>query len=439
MTRSLQERIESKEAVVGIVGLGYVGLPLALTFGRAGLRVVGFDVDPKKIEALEAGRSYLEHIPADRVAELMKSGRFAATVDFARAAECDALLLCVPTPLTRHREPDMTYVEGTGRALAPHLKAGQLVILESTTYPGTTDELLRHHLEMGSGLTAGVDFHLAYSPEREDPGNPSFDTQRIPKVVGGLTEACQEAALALYGAALDALVPVSSMRVAEMTKLFENVFRSVNIALVNELKMLCERMDIDVWEVIEAASTKPFGFMPFFPGPGLGGHCIPLDPFYLTWKAREYELSTRFIELAGEINTYMPRYVVERTAEALNTYGKALNGSQVLILGVAYKKDVDDVRESPAMKIIELLQDRGASVAYHDPHVAKIPPMRKHDLDLSSVPLSDEALRESDAVVIVTDHSKVDYRRVVDLAPLVVDTRGATRGLDAPAVKIVTA
>ncbi len=435
----LQSRIEAGEAVVGVVGLGYVGLPLVLTFGRAGIRVIGFDVDDSKILDLHAGRSYLKHIPSEQIAKLCEKDIFLATSSFSKVAECDAILLCVPTPLTKHREPDMIYIEGTARSIAPHLREGQIVVLESTTYPGTSDELLRHHLEAGSGLTAGVDFHLAYSPEREDPGNSSFDTQRIPKLVGGLTDECQKAAVSLYEMALDKVVPVSSMRVAEMTKLFENVFRSVNIALVNELKMLCDRMDVDVWEVIEAASTKPFGFMPFHPGPGLGGHCIPVDPFYLTWKAREFELSTRFIELAGEINTYMPRYVLTRTVEALNCFGKPLREANVLILGVAYKKDVDDVRESPAMKIIELLQDRGADVTYHDPFIEKIPPMRKHDIDLSSVELTDDVLRDCDVAIVVTDHGNVDYQRVANLAPLIVDTRGVMRHVDAPAIKIVTA
>lgn len=435
----LQKKIVAGEAVVGIIGLGYVGLPLVLSFCRGGLKVKGFDVDQNKIDKLREGQSYLKHIPAEDIAKSIESGLFTCSTDFAGVTECDALLLCVPTPLTRHREPDMVFIETTADTIAPYIRRDQIIILESTTYPGTTDELLRHRLESGSNLTAGEDFFLAYSPEREDPGNISYDTQRIPKIVGGLTRDCQTAAVKLYEKAIDKIIPVSSMRVAEMTKLFENIFRSVNIALVNELKMLCDRMDIDVWEVIEAASTKPFGFMPFFPGPGLGGHCIPLDPFYLTWKAREYELSTRFIELAGEINTFMPRYVITRTSDALNCFGKPLRGSNVLLLGVAYKKDIDDVRESPAMKIIELLQDRGAEISYHDPYVQTIPPMRKHDIDMSSVPLTDDVLRESDVVIIVTDHSSIDYQRVVNLAPLVVDTRGVMRNIDAPAIKIVTA
>lgn len=418
---------DSKDAVIGIVGLGYVGLPLMLTFGRKGYRVVGFDIDQSKITTLEAGRSYIRHIGDAPVTELRDSGRMSVTTDFARAKDADALLLCVPTPLSEHREPDMRFVEATARAIGPHLKKGQLVVLESTTYPGTTDELLKDILEERSGLKAGDDFLLAYSPEREDPGNPNFDTQRIPKVVGGMTERCLAAATALYRGALDEVVPVGSTRVAEMSKLLENIFRSVNIALVNELKILCHRMGVDVWEVIAAASTKPFGFMPFYPGPGLGGHCIPIDPFYLTWKAHEFELSTRFIELAGEINSGMPRYVVDRTAEALNTHRKALNGSKVLVLGLAYKKDVDDCRESPSFKVIELLEERGAEVSYHDPHIPVAPKTRNYDLERASVPLTRENLAGFDAALIVTDHSDVDYAAVVEHCPVVVDTRNAVR------------
>ncbi len=417
-------RVERKEAVVGVVGLGYVGLPLAVTFARAGFSVVGFDVDEGKVERLRRGESYLKTVPSEAVAPLVEAGRLGSTSKFERAATCDALLLCVPTPLDAHREPDMRFVRATARSIAPHLRQGQLVVLESTTWPGTTEELLRPLLEEGSGLRAGEDFFLAYSPEREDPGNPHFDTQRIPKVVGGLTGACREAAVALYGAALEEVVPVSDTRVAELTKLFENVFRAVNIALVNELKVLCHRAGIDVWEVIRAAATKPFGFMPFYPGPGLGGHCIPIDPFYLTWKAREYELTTRFIELAGEINTAMPRYVVERVAEALNEDGKPLKDADVLVLGIAYKPNVDDMREAPAVRIMELLETRGAQVRYHDPHVPRVPPMRRHALDLESVPLTDEALEAADAVVVVTHHDAIDFERVARCARLVVDTRG---------------
>ncbi|RMG13275.1 MAG: nucleotide sugar dehydrogenase [Deltaproteobacteria bacterium] len=420
----LMERIENRTAQVGVIGLGYVGLPLATTFAQAGFSVLGFDIDPTKAAALSRGESYLKTVPSQRVAPLVTQGRLQATHDFSRAGSCDALLICVPTPLDAHREPDMRFIRETAETLAPCLRPAQLVVLESTTWPGTTEEFLRPILEAGSGLVAGGDFFLAYSPEREDPGNPSFETQRIPKLVGGLTEACTKAAVALYGAAMEQVVPVSTIRVAELAKLFENVFRAVNIALVNELKLLCHRAGIDVWEVIRAAATKPFGFMPFYPGPGLGGHCIPIDPFYLTWKAREYEMNTRFIELAGEINTSMPAYVVERVVSALNEDGKALKGARILVLGVAYKPNVDDMRESPAVRILERLQAGGAVVQYHDPHVPKIPPMRRHALDLESVPLSDRALSEADAVVVVTHHDAIDFERVAAHAALVVDTRG---------------
>ncbi|MEL6339137.1 MAG: nucleotide sugar dehydrogenase [Myxococcota bacterium] len=430
-TSQLKTRLESGEAVVGIVGLGYVGLPLMLTFGGRGFRCLGFDIDQNKVDALNSGRSYIAHISGDDVAALASAKTISATADFARAGEVDALLLCVPTPLTTHREPDMTYVAGTARTLAPHLRAGQLIVLESTTYPGTTDGLLRELLETESGLEAGKDFHLAYSPEREDPGNPNYGTQQIPKVVGGLTPACRDLAVALYRGALDEVVPVDDTRVAEMTKLFENIFRSVNIALVNELKVLCDRMEIDVWDVIRAASTKPFGFMPFYPGPGLGGHCIPIDPFYLTWKAREYELSTRFIELAGEINTAMPRYVLARLGDALNDRGVAMKGAKILVMGLAYKRDVDDTRESPAFKIIELLRERGSDVDYHDPHVPSAPRKRDYDFTLRSVQLDPETISSYDAVVIVTDHRAVDYELLVKHARLIIDTRNATASVDA--------
>ncbi|BDG07145.1 nucleotide sugar dehydrogenase [Anaeromyxobacter paludicola] len=434
----LHGRVAAREAVVGVVGLGYVGLPLALTFAGKGLAALGVDVDPEKPRALAAGKSYIKHVPADAIAGAVRAGRLSATSDFAALRGCDAVVICVPTPLTPEREPDLSFVTRTGEAIAPHLRAGQLVVLESTTWPGTTDEVLRPILERGSGLEAGRDFFLAFSPERENPGS-GVQTHTIPKVVGGLTPRCLEAALALYGAAFERVVPVSSTRVAETTKLLENIFRSVNIALVNELKMLCDRMGMDVWEVIEAASTKPFGFMPFQPGPGLGGHCIPIDPFYLTWKARQFEFQTRFIELAGEINTAMPHYVVQRTMEALNDRGLALKGARILVLGIAYKRDVDDMRESPAIRLIELLQARGAQVVYHDPFVPRVPRMRHHSLDMVSVPLTDEALAGSDAVLIATDHSEVDYARVVERSALVVDTRNACRGVKAGREKIVKA
>lgn len=438
-TATFVKRIKDKQAVVGIVGLGYVGLPLSLTFAQGGFKVIGLDIDASKIVQLRAGKSYIRHIGDTLIGPHTQSGRFVPTDDFSAVGQCDAVILCVPTPLNRNREPDMTYIEGTARSIAPHLRRDQLVVLESTTYPGTTDELLRGILERLSGLQAGTDFYLAFSPEREDPGNAKFNTQRIPKVVGGLTPACREVAALLYGAVLAQVVPVSSTRVAEMTKLLENIFRSVNIALVNELKMLCEAMNIDIWEVIDAASTKPFGYMPFYPGPGLGGHCIPIDPFYLTWKAREYEQTTRFIELAGEVNTGMPHYVIERTAWALNGVKKAMNGANILVLGAAYKKDVDDMRESPALRIIEMLQTRGAQVQYHDPYVPKLPKTRHYDLDMSSVPIDDATLRGCDALIIVTDHSSIDYARLVRLAPLVIDTRNATRSVVEHRERIVKA
>jgi UDP-N-acetyl-D-glucosamine dehydrogenase len=436
---NLLNRLADRTARVGVIGLGYVGLPLALTFaGRGGLRALGLDVDPAKPLALAEGRSYIEHVPGAAIADAVRAGRLEASTDLARAAECDAIVVCVPTPLTREREPDLSFVVQTAEALAPVLRRGQLVVLESTTYPGTTDEVLLPILERGSGLRAGKDFFLAFSPEREDPGS-GVATHAIPKIVGGHTPACLEAALALYGSSFERVVPVSSTRVAEMTKLLENIFRSVNIALVNELKMLCHRMELDVNEVIDAASTKPFGFMPFQPGPGLGGHCIPIDPFYLTWKARQFEFQTRFIELAGEVNVEMPRYVVQRTMEALNARGKAMKGARILVLGLAYKKDVDDMRESPSVRIIELLQERGAHVVYHDPHVPRVPRMRQHHLDMVSVPLTDDALASADAVLVATDHSSVDYARVVERAALVVDTRNACRGVKVGREKIVKA
>jgi UDP-N-acetyl-D-glucosamine dehydrogenase len=436
---ALLGRLADRSARVAVIGLGYVGLPLALTFvHRGGLCAVGVDVDPAKARAVSGGRSYIRHVDAAAIAGAVRDGKLDATTDFARLEGCDAIVICVPTPLTREREPDLSFIVRTAESVAPHLKPGQAVVLESTTYPGTTDEVLLPILERGSGLVAGRDFFLAFSPERENPGS-GVATHTVPKIVGGTTPQCLEAAIALYATSFDRVVPVSSTRVAEMSKLLENVFRSVNIALVNELKMLCHRMDVDVNEVIDAASTKPFGFMPFQPGPGLGGHCIPIDPFYLTWKARQYEFRTRFIELAGEVNTEMPRYVVQRTMEALNDRGRPLRGARILVLGIAYKKDVDDMRESPAVRIIELLQERGAEVVYHDPYVPRVPRMRRHHLDMVSVPLTDEAIESADAVVIATDHSSLDYARIVDHASLVVDTRNACRAARVGREKIVKA
>jgi UDP-N-acetyl-D-glucosamine dehydrogenase len=427
LAEELAARIALRTARVAVVGLGYVGLPLAETFAWAGYPVLGFDIDPAKVAKLLRGESYIGHIGAERVAELVGSGRFDATCDPARFVEADAVIVCVPTPLGEAREPDLSYIVQTAETLRPVLRAGQLVVLESTTYPGTTEEVLRPILE-GSGLRAGRDFFLAYSPEREDPGNRDFATRNIPKVVGGLDPESGRLAAALYEPVADGVVPVSGPRVAEACKILENTYRCVNIALVNELKGVFAGMGIDIWEVIGAARTKPFGFQAFYPGPGLGGHCIPIDPFYLTWAARRRGLSTRFIELAGEVNTAMPQYVVDRVAEALNEDGKAVKGSRVCVLGVAYKKDVDDPRESPAFAILELLKARGAAVSFHDPHVPSLPPMRHHTIRLDSRPLTPAFLAAQDCVLVVTDHSAVDYAEVVRHARLVVDTRNATAG-----------
>lgn len=412
---------------LAIIGLGYVGLPLALQFLRSGAKVIGLDIDPAKVAALNTGRSYIQHIDGSRIADLIAQGRFLASTDFSLVREVDAVIICVPTPLNKNREPDLSYILETGRAIAPHLQKQTLVVLESTTYPGTTDEDLRAVLESGSGLKAGTDFHLAFSPEREDPGNPDSKVAQIPKVIGGLTPACLERAMALYGQAIQTLVPVSSCRAAEATKLLENIFRSVNIALVNELKVVYDAMGIDVWEVIDAAKTKPFGYMPFYPGPGLGGHCIPIDPFYLTWKAREYGQNTRFIELAGEINTRMPEYVVGKVILALNAHKKAVNGSRILILGLAYKANVDDDRESPSYHLMDLLKARGAEVAYYDPHVPVIRPSRDHSewAGSRSIAWTQEEVAGFDLVVISTAHQAVAYADLAAWAPLIVDTRNA--------------
>jgi UDP-N-acetyl-D-glucosamine dehydrogenase len=429
-TKPLAERlsraIRDRSAQVGVIGLGYVGLPLTEVFADRGFAVLGFDIDPVKVDRLEAGESYIGHIASERIAALRASRRFAATTDFSRLGEVDAILICVPTPLGKYREPDLGAVIATGRSIGRQLRPGQLVVLESTTYPGTTRDVLRPVLE-ASGLVAGRDFFLAFSPEREDPGNPKFSARNIPKVVGGFDPASAELACALYGAVVAQVVPVASCEVAEACKILENTYRAVNIALVNELKVVFERMGIDVWEVIDAAKTKPFGFQAFYPGPGLGGHCIPIDPFYLTWVARAYGVNTRFIELAGEINTGMPHHVIQRLAEGLNDVGKTLKGSRVLVLGAAYKPDVDDCRESPAFELMELLEARGAAVAYNDPHVPILPPLRGHTIRLESTPLSAELLRAQDAVLIATDHKAFDWELVLRHASLVVDTRGVTR------------
>jgi len=416
---------KTEQPSVGIVGLGYVGLPVALQFARSGCRVLGFDVDQKKVARLNAGRSYILHLPAKQIAIARRSGKFSATTDFSRVSECDAVILCVPTPLKKNRVPDLGYILRTGRAIAPHLRRGMLVVLESTTYPGTTDTELRAVLERGSGLRAGKEFYLAYSPEREDPGNRASRVADIPKVIGGYTPGCLRRATKLYGRAIRKLVPVADCRVAEAVKLTENIFRAVNIAMVNELKVVFGAMGIDVWDVIAAAKTKPFGFMPFYPGPGLGGHCIPIDPFYLSWKARQFGQRTRFIELAGEINTAMPDHVVRRVVQALASQKKKLRGRRVLLLGIAYKADVDDDRESPAYALWERLRAAGARVEYHDPHVPVIRKSRQygHLAGQGSVPLTAKAVANADLVLIATAHRAVDWRLVAKHARLVVDTR----------------
>jgi len=431
----LLDRVRSRSAVVCVVGMGYVGLPLAMVFAEEGFRVLGFDTDPDKVALLNAATSYIEHIPSARIKAVVDSARMEATAAPERLSQADAILICVPTPLTVTRDPDMQYVEQTAEVIASALRPGQLIVLESTTYPGTTEELVRPILER-TGLRCGRDYFLAYSPEREDPGNPRFSAGTIPKVVGGTTPACLELAATLYGAVVPEVVRVQSTQVAEATKQLENIFRAVNVGLVNELKILFQRMGIDIWEVIEAASTKPFGFMSFKPGPGLGGHCLPIDPFYLAWKARQYDLPTRFIELAGEINSSMPGYVVSRVGEALNEHAKCLRGAKILLLGMAYKPNVDDLRESPALKLIELLRQQGADVAYNDPHISRLHKMRHYDLDLASVPLTAETLADSDCVLIVTDHDKYDWDFVVRHAKLIVDTRNATRGVSQGREKI---
>jgi UDP-N-acetyl-D-glucosamine dehydrogenase len=436
----LKSKIEQRQARVAVIGLGYVGLPLALLYSDQGFPVTGFDIDQRKVSTLAAGGSYIFRITVPEIQKARSQG-FSATSDYAQLEQMDAIIICVPTPLNEYHEPDLSYITGTAEALAPHLQPGQLVVLESTTYPGTTEEVLVPILEKGNrqGLKAARNgdaedkcFFVAFSPEREDPGNQTVARRDIPKVVGGLEPKASELAGAIYGAIFNRTVPVSSPAVAEMTKLLENIYRCVNIALVNELKLLCLRMGIDIWEVIEAASTKPFGFHPFYPGPGLGGHCIPVDPFYLSWKAKEWDFHTRFIELAGEINTNMPYHVLEYVGRALNQQKKAVNGSKVLVLGVAYKKDIDDLRESPALTIIELLQNAGAEVSYNDPYFPEVGRGRKYDLQMKCAPLDN--LAQYDCVLIVTDHSDYDYERIVRESKLVVDTRNATRGIHNPKV-----
>ena len=418
----LIEKLKSKEALIGIVGLGYVGLPLSLRFAEVGYKVIGFDVDGKKINAINQGISYIKHIGNEAVS-LGRSNGLEATSDFSRANEVDALIICVPTPLNKYREPDLSFVTGTVEALLPYLKNGQVISLESTTYPGTTDEELRPRIE-SRGLKIGEDVFLVFSPEREDPGNPNFKTQTIPKVCGGHTAACLEVGLALYQQVIDKVIPVSSTKAAEMTKLLENIHRAVNIGLVNEMKIIADRMKIDIYEVIRAAATKPFGFVPYYPGPGLGGHCIPIDPFYLTWKAREYGVHTRFIELAGEVNSAMPAWVVHKVGEALNERERSIKGSKILVLGIAYKKNVDDMRESPAVELMELLQSKGAHISYSDPWVPVFPRMREHYFDLESVTLTPESIGSYDLVLVATNHDDFDYSMINESAKLIVDTRG---------------
>ncbi|XUO83169.1 UDP-N-acetyl-D-glucosamine 6-dehydrogenase [Halomonas sp. KM007] len=430
----LIEKLQQKDAVIGIVGLGYVGLPLMLRYNAIGFRVLGIDIDQEKVDRLNAGQSYIEHISSHMVAQAVQTG-FEATSDFQRIAEVDAIILCVPTPLNKYREPDMSFVINTVDALKPYLREGQVVSLESTTYPGTTEEELLPRVQE-DGLVVGESIFLVYSPEREDPGNPDFETRTIPKVVGGHTQACLDVGMALYNSAIDQVIPVSSTKAAEMTKLLENIHRAVNIGLVNEMKVVADRMGIDIFEVVDAAATKPFGFTPYYPGPGLGGHCIPIDPFYLTWKAREYGLHTRFIELSGEVNRAMPEYVVGKLMDGLNEHGKALKNSRVLVLGIAYKKNVDDMRESPSVEIMELIEAKGAEVAYSDPHVPIFPKMREHHFELASVELSAESLASFDAVVLATDHDRFDFELIQRHAKLIVDSRGTYR---APAAHIIKA
>jgi len=426
---------------IAIVGLGYVGLPLSLQFARSGVEVVGLDIDPEKIKALNSGKSYIKHIEGSAIAHEVGNKTFRASTDFSEVKNVEAVIICVPTPLNKNREPDISYITKTGENIAPHLHKGILVVLESTTYPGTTDEDLREVLEKGSGLKAGSDFHLAFSPEREDPGNPSSKVAKIPKVIGGLTPACLERTKALYGKAIETLVPVSSCRAAEATKLLENIFRGVNIALVNELKMVYDAMGIDVWEVINAAKTKPFGFMPFYPGPGLGGHCIPIDPFYLTWKAREYGQNTRFIELAGEVNTSMPQYVVHRVVDALNDQKKSVNGSKILLVGLAYKANVDDMRESPTFILLDLLQKRGAQVAYYDPFVPVITPTREHAhwTGTKSVTWDKATISQYDAILIATAHDAVNYKELGNWSKCIVDTRNIMKQVPNPSAPVYKA
>jgi UDP-N-acetyl-D-glucosamine dehydrogenase len=422
--KELLVKIENKSAVIGIIGLGYVGLPLALEFAKKNFQTIGFDIDERKIPILMNGKSYIKHIIEEKIANAVKSKTFIATNDFSQLTKCDAIIICVPTPLDHHRQPDLTFIENSGKIIAEYIREGQFISLESSTYPGTTEEILQPLFE-AKGLKVGEDFFLAFSPEREDPNNPDYSTSTIPKVVGGVTPACLEVACKLYDQVIVKTVPVSSPRAAEATKLLENIYRSINIALVNELKMVFDKMNIDVWEVIEAAKTKPFGFQAFYPGPGLGGHCIPIDPFYLTWKAKEFDINTKFIELAGEINTFQPYYVVQKLIEALDAKGKTLNGSKILILGASYKKNIDDMRESPSLKLIEIIQNKNGLVDYCDPFVPKLPPTRKYKFEMESVLLNPQSVKSYDAILLSTDHDNFDYEMIANNAQLIIDTRNA--------------
>lgn len=433
MHQDLINKAKDKQAVIGVIGLGYVGLPLIIRFAEVGFPVIGFDIDDKKINALKDGRSYIKHIPSDDIKKVL-SNKTQFTTDFKKISDCDAVMICVPTPLTKHREPDISFIVNTMEAIKDYLRPGQMLSLESTTYPGTTDEILKPYID-DHGYKIGENYFLVYSPEREDPGNPNFTTQTIPRVCGGYTEACQQVGVTIYGQIIDHVHPVSSTRTAEMTKLLENIHRAVNIGLVNEMKIVADAMDIDIHEVIRAASTKPFGFTPYYPGPGLGGHCIPIDPFYLTWKAREFGLTTRFIELSGEVNTHMPQYVVNKVTYALNDRGKALNGAKILVLGIAYKKNVDDMRESPSVILMEKLRDKGAEISYADPYVPTFPKMREHFFELSSVEVSESTVAKYDCVLLATDHDDFPYEMILEKAKLIVDTRGKYNNMNGKVVK----
>jgi len=438
MKRSLINKIKSHDARIGIIGLGYVGLPLVIRFGEESFNVTGLDIDNNKIDKLNQGQSYINHIPSEKIKKLISSKKFHATTDYSKIKDIDCIIICVPTPLNDNKEPNLIYIENTAEQISKNINKNQLISLESTTYPGTTREILLSRFEK-NGFKVGKDFFLIYSPEREDPANKKYNTKNIPKVVGGITPACIKLGKALYEQIVDTVVAVSSPEVAELTKLLENIYRSVNIALVNELKVLTGKMGIDIWEVIKASSTKPFGFKPFYPGPGLGGHCIPIDPYYLSWKAKEVDFNTRFIELAGEVNTSMPDYIVSKVDDALNTKSKCLKNSKILILGVAYKKDVDDIRESPALEIINILKNKRVNVFYNDPFVPSIPKLRKYNFDMDSIKLHDNTIKKMDAVVIVTDHSSYDYEWIVKNAKIVIDTRNATQNVKINRHKIIKA